>query len=55
MSMYRRIVAVRKGVLDIGTGSIDYERFYQYNLKIIRLTERYRKEKYQNIAKRLNL
>lgn len=55
MSMYRRIVAARKGVLDIETGSIDYERFYQYNLRIIRLTERYRKEKYQNIAKRLNL
>ncbi len=55
MSMYRRVVAARKGVLDIETGRIDYERFYQYNLKIIRLMERYRKEKYQNIAERLNL
>jgi len=55
MSMYRRVIAARKGVLDIETGKIDYERFYQYNLRIIRLTERYRKEKYQNIAKRLNL
>jgi len=55
MSMYRRVVAARKGVLDIETGRIDYERFYQYNLRIIRLMERYRKEKYQNIAERLNL
>ena len=55
MSMYRRVVAARKGVLDIETGRIDFERFYQYNLKIIRLMERYRKEKYQNIAERLNL
>ena len=54
MSMYRRVVAARKGVLDIETGRIDYERFYQYNLRIIRLMERYRKE-YQNIAERLNL
>ena len=55
MSMYRRVVAARKGVLDMETGRIDYERFYQYNLRIIRVMERYRKEKYQNIAQKLNL
>jgi len=55
MSMYRRVVAARKGVLDMETGRIDYERFYQYNLRIIRVMERYRKEKYQNIAEKLNL
>ena len=55
ISLYRKIVAAREGVIDLETGRIDYEKFYQYNMRIIKLAERYRKEKYQNITKRLKL
>ena len=55
MSMYRKVVAAREGVLDLRTGRIDYEKFYHFNLRVIRLAEKYRRAKYQSITRRLKL
>lgn len=55
MSTYRRIVAQREGVLNPETGEINLEKLYGYNLRIIKLIERYRRERYRNITTRLEL
>ena len=55
MSMYRKVVATRENVLDPKTGRIDYEEFFEYNLRIVRLAEKYRREKYHSMKKRLKL
>ncbi|MFQ6095462.1 MAG: hypothetical protein ACE5NN_04900 [Candidatus Bathyarchaeia archaeon] len=55
MSVYRKVVAAREDVLDLKTGRMNYEEFYRYNLRIIRLAERYRREKYQSVKERLKL
>ena len=53
MSTYREVVAVRHGVLDPRTGLVNSEKFLQFNLKVIRLLERYRKMRYESLSKRL--
>ena len=53
MSTYREVVAVRHGVIDPRTGRVNFEKCLQYNLKVIRLLERYRKTKYESLSKRL--
>jgi len=55
MSTYRKAIAVRDGVLNQETGKMNLERFYKYNLKVIRLVEKYRKSKYQSLTRRLQL
>ena len=55
MSMYRKVVAAREDVLDLKTGRIDYEEFFEYNLRIVRFAEGYRREKYHSVKKRLKL
>jgi len=53
MSTYREVTAVRHGVLDPRTGRVNFEKFLQYNLRVIRLLERYRKARYESLSKRL--
>jgi len=53
MSTYREVVAVRHGVIDPRTGLVNYEKCLRYNLKVIRLLERYRKTRYESLSKRL--
>jgi len=53
MNTYREVVAVRHGVLDPRTGLINSEKFLKYNLRVIRLLERYRKLRYESLSKRL--
>ncbi len=45
LSMYRRILAEREGVVDPETGKINLERFYDFNMGIIRLVNKYLKRK----------
>jgi len=53
MSAYREVAAVRHGVIDPQTGRMNFEKFLQYNLKVIRLIENYRKTRYESLSKRL--
>jgi len=53
MNMYRKVAAVRHGVMDPRTGRMNFEKFLEYNLKVIRLLERYRKIRYKSLSKRL--
>ncbi len=53
MSVYRKVVAARHGVIDPRTSRVNPERCLRYNLKVIRLLERYRKTRYESLPKRL--
>ena len=53
MSVYREVTAVRHGVMDPRTGHVNLEKFFKYNLKVIRLLERYRRARYEGVSKRL--
>ena len=53
MSTYREVTAVRHGVMDPRTGHVNLERFFKYNLKVIKLLERYRRARYEGLSKRL--
>jgi hypothetical protein len=53
MSTYRGVTAVRHGVMDPRTGRVNLAKFFQYNLKVIRLLERYRRARYEGLSKRL--
>lgn len=55
MSMYTRAIAIRDGVLNAETGKINSERFYQYNLRVVRLVENYRKVKYHRLMRKQKL
>jgi len=45
-SIYTKILAEREGVLDHPTGKINLEKFYEFNLKVIKMISKYRKGKY---------
>ena len=45
LSIYRRILAEREGVVDPKTGKINLEKFYDFNMGIIRLVNKYLKRK----------
>ncbi|MEM1507709.1 MAG: hypothetical protein QXU02_06115 [Candidatus Bathyarchaeia archaeon] len=49
MSIYMRATAVRLGVLNPENGRINVEKLLKYNLKVIGLVERYRKNRYKNL------
>ena len=53
MNAYREVVAVRCGVMNPRTGRVNPEKCLQYNLRVIRLLERYRKARYERLSKRL--
>jgi len=53
MSTYREVTAIRHGIIDPRTDHVNFEKFLRYNLRVIRLLERYRKTKYENLSKRL--
>lgn len=55
MSMYRKVVGARDGVLDSESGRIDLERFYECNLRVIRLVEKYRRSRYESLRRKLEL
>lgn len=46
ISVYRKILAEREGILDPYTGKINLEELCDFNLKAIRLVSRYIREKY---------
>jgi len=45
ISIYRKVIAEREGILDPYTERINLEKFYEFNLKVIRLVSRYVKAK----------
>ncbi|MEM1602055.1 MAG: hypothetical protein QXR74_06300 [Candidatus Bathyarchaeia archaeon] len=51
MSTYMRAIATRLGILNPDNGRINAEKLLKYNLRIIRLVERYRKSRYKNLIK----
>jgi len=53
MNTYRRVVAVRHGVIDPVTGRLNLNKFLEYNLGIVRLLERYRKARYENLPEKI--
>jgi len=53
MNTYRRVVAMRHGVIDPVTGRLNFQKFLEYNLKIIRLLSRYRKARYENLPEKV--
>jgi len=53
MSTYREVAAIRHGIIDPRTGLVNFEKFLQYNLKVIKLVEGYRKIRYESLSKRL--
>lgn len=55
MSTYRKVTAVQVGVLDPETGKMNLEKFYEYNLRLIRLVEKYRKGRYESMTRKLEL
>ena len=55
MSTYGRVMASQCGVLGFEAGRINFERLYDHNLRIIRLVEKYRKNKYQSLTRKLEL
>ena len=53
MNTYRKVAAVRHGVMDPRTSHMNFEKFLEYNVKVIRLLDRYRKARYESLSKRL--
>jgi len=53
MSTYREVVAIRHGIMNARTGRINFEKFLQFNFRVIKLLERYRKSRYESLSKRL--
>ncbi|HIE13781.1 TPA: hypothetical protein EYP70_00760 [Candidatus Bathyarchaeota archaeon] len=46
LSMYRRVLASRRGLINSKTGRANLEKIHEFNLRIIRLVNSYIKEKY---------
>jgi len=53
MSIYMRSAAIRHKILDPKTSKLNVERLLKYNQKIIRLVERYRRSRYQDLIEKL--
>jgi hypothetical protein len=49
LSMYRRAIALRRGIIDLKTGRVNLRRLHRFNLKIIRLVSLYIKERYLSL------
>jgi len=46
ISMYRKAVAVKRGIIDGETGKVNLEKLHKFNIEILSLVNRYIKEKY---------
>ncbi len=46
ISLYSKLVAKREDVLDRSTGEIDLENLHRFNFKVIKVANRYIKERY---------
>jgi len=46
LSIYRRILAIKKGIIDPETESINLEKLHNFNLRIVRFVSRYIREQY---------
>lgn len=46
ISVYRRMLAEREGILDPSLPKIDLERLHEFNLQLMKLVNRYLKERY---------
>lgn len=46
ISVYRKVVAEREGILDPSCGTVDLERLISFNLRVITLASKYLKKKY---------
>lgn len=55
MSLYMRSVAISHKILDPQTNKVSVERLLGYNQKIVRLVEKYRKSRYQNLIEKLEV
>ena len=55
MSMYTRVIAARHGILNPSTNKINMEKLLKYNLKVIGLVEKYRKNRYKNLIRELKI
>jgi len=53
MSIYMRSAAIRFGILNPENNKLDMEKLLAYNLKVIRLVEKYRKRRYKDIIREL--
>ena len=53
MNTYREVTAIRHGVMNPRTGRVNLEKAFQFNLKVIRLVERYRRTRYESLSKKL--
>ncbi|MEM2341789.1 MAG: hypothetical protein QXX94_05220 [Candidatus Bathyarchaeia archaeon] len=52
MSTYMRAAAIGHKIIDPKTNRIDMGRLLRYNLKVIKLVEKYRKIRYQNLIEK---
>jgi len=46
ISVYRKVVAHREGILEPSTSKVSFENLYRFNLNVITLVSRYIEEKY---------
>ena len=53
MSMYMRVTAIRYGILDSLASKMNIEKLLNYNLKVMRLVEKYRRSRYRNLIREL--